>query len=290
MVAYHLLNAALYRKYLGDLDAGKIYADAYDRPTMDSRHRTAIEASPETSKLDSACLVVRDLGLMSYADALALQRQVHQQVLEGKLHQTLLLVEHDPVITVSGRPCVKQHLLADEKRLTELGIDVQPTDRGGDITYHGPGQLVAYPIIRLAPLGFNVGRYMRWLEKVVIETVATWGIDAGLDRCATGVWVGRGDGAACNSVADSQPAKLCAMGVRVRRNVTLHGLALNVTTHLEHFRTIVPCGLVGREVTSMQRLLGDRTPAMTQVKDRLAVSMRRHLEALSNPSDPINKL
>ena len=257
--------------------------NGYDKPSMHRRHHTALEASSDASTLGSAGLVVRDLGRMSYANALALQRQVHEQVLDDQSPQTLLLVEHDPVITVSRRPSVKQHLLADEQRLAELGIDVQPTDRGGDITYHGPGQLVAYPIVRLAPLGLNVGRYMRWLERVVIDTVATWGIDACLDDCATGVWVGSGgDGAGCDTAAGSRPAKLCAMGVRVRRNVTLHGLALNVTTHLEHFRTIVPCGLVGREVTSMQRLLGAKTPTMAQVKDRLVVSMRHHLEALAN--------
>jgi len=265
---------------------------------MCSRHPTTTEASSGVSMLDSASLAVRDLGRMPYANALALQRQVHQQVLDGQSPQTLLLVEHDPVITVSRRPSVKQHLLVDEPRLAELGIDVQPTDRGGDVTYHGPGQLVAYPIIRLAPLGLNVGRYMRWLERVVIDTVGPWGIDACLDDCATGVWVERGgsvqgtsiDPAACGSAAESRLAKLCAMGVRVRRNVTLHGLALNVTTHLEHFRTIVPCGLVGREVTSMQRLLGPRTPTMAQVKDRLVVSMRQHLGALSNPSVAVCEL
>lgn len=250
---------------------------------MHRRHHTAIEASSDVSTRDCARLEVRDLGRMPYANALAVQRQVHQQVLEGQSPQTLLLVEHDPVITVSRRPSVKQHLLADEQRLAEMGIDVQPTDRGGDITYHGPGQLVAYPIIRLAPLGFNVGRYMRWLERVVMDTVATWGIDACLDDCATGVWVH----VASVDPAESRPAKLCAMGVRVRRNVTLHGLALNVTTNLEHFRTIVPCGLVGREVTSMQRLLENKTPTMAQVKDRLIKLMRHHLEALSNQSDPV---
>lgn len=258
---------------------------------MGDRHCTAMEASPNVPTLDRAGLAVRDLGRMGYADALALQRRVHAQVLAGQWPQTLLLAEHDPVITISGRPNAKQHLLADEQHLAQLGIDIQPTDRGGDITYHGPGQLVAYPIIRLAPLGLNVGRYIRWLERVVIDTVAAWGIDAGLDRCATGVWVG-GDhtGASCSSAAGQQPAKLCAIGVRVQRNVTLHGLALNVTTDLEHFRTIVPCGLVGRQVTSMQQLLGTNTPAMAQVKDRLGMTMRRHLEALTGASHPVGKL
>jgi lipoyl(octanoyl) transferase len=208
-------------------------------------------------------LAVRDLGRLAYAAALAVQQQTHEAVLSGHNPPTLLLVEHDPVITVSQRQGAGQHLLASPQRLAELGIALETTDRGGDITYHGPGQLVAYPIVRLADLGLNVGRYMRLLEQVVIDTVGAWGIEGRRIEGRTGVWVG--------------PAKLCAMGVRVRRNVSLHGLALNVSTDLAHFQTIVPCGLADATVTSLQRLLGPRCPDMDQVKAALIVQARRWL-------------
>lgn len=207
-------------------------------------------------------LAVRDLGRLAYAPALDIQRQAHQQVLDGA-DPVLLLVEHDPVITVSRRRGAERHVLLSREALAARGIDVQPTDRGGDVTYHGPGQLVAYPILRLADYGLNVGRYMRLLEAVVIDAAAAFGIEAHLDRCAVGVWLG--------------DAKLCAMGVRVKRNVTMHGLAMNVDPDLDHFQTIVPCGLAQRRVTSMRQALGPRCPDMTDVKRALAAVMRRHL-------------
>ncbi len=203
---------------------------------------------------------VRDLGTIAYAPALALQREVNRAVSEGREPMTLLLLEHEPVITISRRKNAADHLIASGPRLKSLGIDVQETDRGGDITYHGPGQLVAYPILRLNDLGLNLGRYMRLLEQVVIDTVATFGVVGRREDGATGVWVD----------APLQPAKLCAMGVRVRKNTTLHGLALNVTTDLSHFQTIVPCGLEGRAVTSLEQLLGDACPSMAAVKAALA--------------------
>jgi len=207
-----------------------------------------------------------DLGRLPYAEALAVQRQYHQRVLAGAAPMTLLLLEHDPVITVSRRRSAPGHLRASSRQLAQLGIDVQPTDRGGDITYHGPGQLVAWPILKLSRLGMNVGRYVRWLEQVVIDTVAAFGVEAHRDPQHRGVWI-----------AATPPAKLCAVGVRVRRNVTMHGLALNVSTNLAHFRTIVPCGLADRAVTSLEQLLGPAAPAMPQVRDRLVETMREAL-------------
>ena len=247
-------------------------------------------------------LAVRDLGRLGYAAALAVQHETHAAVLAGDAPGTLLLVEHDPVITVSQRKGAGAHLLADSPTLARLGIEVQPTDRGGDITYHGPGQLVAYPILRLADHGLNLGRYMRLLEEVVIATVATWGVRAmRVDGC-TGVWVGaeggcRVSGVGCREEDDATartlassphtphpipdtpatPAKLCALGVRVRKNVTLHGLALNVTTDMAHFATIVPCGLVGRGVTSLHQLLGNACPDMPAVKAALVDAFRHRL-------------
>ncbi|MEM6458904.1 MAG: lipoyl(octanoyl) transferase LipB [Planctomycetota bacterium] len=202
-----------------------------------------------------------DLGTMGYAEALAFQRERNAAVAAGEVGATLIYVEHRPVITLSRRRGVREHVLASEARLAELGIDVQETDRGGDVTYHGPGQLVAYPIVRLADVGLNLGRYMRRLERGVIDAVAAFGVEGKTECGATGVWVERGGGPA---------AKLCAMGVRVRKHTTMHGLALNVTTDLSHFATIDPCGLGGRPVTSLSELLGDGCPSMAEVKAGLA--------------------
>jgi len=210
-------------------------------------------------------LDVRDLGRLAYLDACAVQQQTHQHVLDGG-RPTLLLVEHDPVITVSRRKSAAGNLLAEPQALARLGIDVQPTDRGGDITYHGPGQLVAYPILRLNDLRLNVGRYMRLLEQIVIDTLTQWDIHAHRDHCATGVWI------------DND--KICAMGIRVRRNVTLHGLALNVDPDLSHFETIIPCGLHGRGVTSLKKLLGPKCPTMSDVKAALTATIQRHVNEL----------
>src|SRR5687768_17341064 len=151
-------------------------------------------------------LDVLDLGRMAYAPALEVQRATHRRVLESIAPATVILVEHDPVITISARTTAAGHLLAPPARLSALSIDVQPTDRGGDVTYHGPGQLVAYPILRLADFGLSLGGYMRFLEAVVIETLAAWGVEGTREARATGVWV----------EADSaSAAKICAFGVRL---------------------------------------------------------------------------
>ncbi len=219
--------------------------------------------------------VVEDVGRMSYVDAAALQREVHGRVVDGTGPQTLLLVEHDPVVTVSRRRDAARHVLVGAERLAELGVDIQDTDRGGDVTYHGPGQLVAYPILRLGGLGLNVGRYMRLLEAVVIDAVGVLGVKAWRRDGLTGVWAG-----ACGVDGGAgDGAKLCALGVRVRRGVAMHGLALNVCPEMAHFELIVPCGLAGCGVTSLAKILGDRVPAMEQVKEALVGSMRSQLHA-----------
>ncbi len=244
--------------------------------------------------LTTSSLRILDLGHMPYAPALDLQRQIHAQVVAGDAQPTVLLVEHDPVITISRRKSATQHLLASRKLLATLGIDVQETDRGGDVTYHGPGQLVAYPIVRFAPLNLNVSRYMRLLEQVIIDAIAPFGIEGLRDGCATGVWVRMREAAKRQSgmedhrhptpdpdpscaVLAADTAKIAALGVRLSRNVSLHGLALNVTTDLSHFNTIVPCGLLHRAVTSMGQILGDATPSMEQVKASLVRSLEHHL-------------
>jgi len=183
----------------------------------------------------------------------------------------LLLVEHDPVITISRRPGAREHLVASPGELSRLGIEVGETDRGGDITYHGPGQVVAYPILDLQRLDLGVGAYMRLLEEIVIHTIARYGVQGHRDPGATGVWV---DDPRDVATGRANSAKIAALGIRVSRWVTMHGLALNVATNLDHFRAIVPCGLTGRPVTSLRHLLGDTAPSMDDVKQSLAEEFR----------------
>lgn len=241
-------------------------------------------------------ILTRDLGQLAYGPALDLQRQINQQLIDGQVQPTILLVEHPPVITLTKRPSVRKHLLASNDQLDRMGVSTHETDRGGDITYHGPGQLVVYPILKLGDLGLNLSSYMRLLEQAVIDTAKAYNITAHRECGATGVWVaspeacglrpyGRSDTSSATSNActqasslEPQAAKLCAMGVRIRKNTTLHGLALNVAPNLAHFELIVPCGLAGRPVTSMLELLGDDCPGMDQVKQTLLDNMTALLQ------------
>lgn len=199
---------------------------------------------------------------MRYREAWDAQEQIHAQVIEGA-EEHLLLVEHPPVITFGRRSGVERNLLASDEQLAKLGVEVVKSDRGGDITFHGPGQIVAYPIVRLADHQFSVGGYMKKLEQSVIAALAEWNLQGQLDPSAIGVWV----------EDEGKLAKICAFGVRIRRGVSLHGLALNVTTNLEYFQLIVPCGLHQRPVTSMQKLMGGKCPLLPQAKEILT----RHL-------------
>ena len=225
----------------------------------------------------SGRLPVIDLGRMPYRDAYAEQLRHHEEVLAARDAGApeigrLLLVEHDPpVITVSRRPGAAANLIATPEQLKKHRVTVEETDRGGDITYHGPGQLVVYPILDLNHLKLRLHDYMRLLEGAVIDTCSEFGVAADRDPSATGVWVmGEGGHMAC-------AAKVCAIGVRIRRWVSLHGLALNVTTNLDHFSLIVPCGLVGRPVTSLQRLLGPACPSMPTAKAALTRALTTRL-------------
>lgn len=223
-------------------------------------------------------LSVVDLGEMPYRAAMAEQARVHEAVVSGAIPPTVLMVEHPPTITVSHRKGAGENLLASAYQLRRLGVAVEETDRGGDITLHQPGQLVAYPILPLNKFGLTLGGYMRLLEEVVIEVAARVRVEATrVERC-TGVWV-MGGGPDASSLRSSASAwggwdeagdgvaKLCALGVRVRRGVTMHGLALNVSPDLSLFELIVPCGLANRRVTSLARELGGRgVPGMGEVK------------------------
>jgi lipoyl(octanoyl) transferase len=209
-----------------------------------------------------------DLGQLAYEQAYEVQAaRVDEVVLAretGGAMGTIYIVEHVPaVITVSRRPAAASHLLASPQLLASQGIQVRETDRGGDITYHGPGQLVIYPILDLNVFNLGLHDYMRLLEEAVIETCGHFGIEAQRDPTATGVWV--------------KDAKICAMGVRVRKWVSMHGLAINVHTDLSHFDHIVPCGLAGRSVTSMRQILGDHGPTLTQVREVLVARLMSHL-------------
>ena len=218
----------------------------------------------------SGGLHISDLGRMAYGPAYDLQGAAHARVLASRevapagnpevvsgVVGELLLVEHDPVVTISNRATAQANLLASPELLARSGVEVARTDRGGDITYHGPGQLVAYPILDLNLLNLGLHDYMRLLEDVIIAVCAEYGVQTVRDSTATGVWTVR-DGLA--------HAKIAAMGVRVRKWISMHGLALNVSTNLDHFGLIVPCGLVGRQVTSLERELGAKCPPMAEVK------------------------
>jgi lipoate-protein ligase B len=209
-----------------------------------------------------------DLGTMAYCEAWAEQERAHAEVLAGG-EERVFFVEHPPVITLGRRPGLERNLVASAEHLKRIGVELMHSDRGGDITFHGPGQLVAYPIVRLNDHGLSVGSYVRKLQEAAIATLAEFGVAAQRDTEAIGVWARRRE--------DDALAKICAVGVRIRRGVSTHGIALNVTTDLSYFDLIVPCGLQGRPVTSLHALLGAGTPSMEEVRDRLGAQLNHHL-------------
>jgi lipoate-protein ligase B len=215
---------------------------------------------------------VIDLGVMGYKQAWDEQLKVHQQVLEGKLPAgAILFVQHPPVITIGRRPGAQDHLLVPEALLRQQGVEVVATDRGGDITFHGPGQLVVYPVLPLNYYGLGIHRYLRLLEQAVIDTLADLGLAGFRDACATGVWTG--------SAAHAE--KVCAIGIKLKRWISLHGAAVNVSTDLRYFAMINPCGL-SRPVTSIEKLLGRAVP-MATVQAATAKHLLAHLVALHSP-------
>ena len=180
---------------------------------------------------------------MPYGEALALQRALVEDRRANRIPDTLLLVEHPHVLTLGVRgDGGRSHILATAEALASRGVDSHETGRGGDLTYHGPGQLVGYPIIDLKPDRCDVHRYVRDLEDVLIRTASDYGVAAARVDGLTGVWVGQ--------------EKLAAIGVRIARWITSHGFALNVTTNLDYFSLIVPCGIADRGVTSLAQLTG----------------------------------
>ncbi len=190
------------------------------------------------------------LGRVDYSTAWERQRAVFDSVVTGDADNTFLLCEHPDVITLGRNSRDDAHLLKDRQALGRDGYEVFDVDRGGDVTYHGPGQLVGYPIIRLADFREDLGWYMRSIEELIIRAARHYGIEGGRKEGMSGVWVGE--------------RKLCAIGVRASRWVTMHGFAFNVTTDLSRFGAIVPCGISQFDVTSVQRESG-RSPSLEEV-------------------------
>ncbi len=213
---------------------------------------------PVEKQKTEICLLLA-LGVRDYPESLAIQSQIVERRKRNEIPDCLLLLEYPHVITLgrSGRP---EHLLATERELREREIQFFLTDRGGDITYHGPGQLIAYPVLDLKVYPRDIGHYLRKLESCIIATLNEFGIAAGRTPGATGVWVG--------------DEKIAAIGVRTSQWVTSHGAALNVNSDLNYFKLIVPCGLHSKGVTSISRLLG-RPVDLDKVKDYFCFHFER---------------
>ena len=201
-------------------------------------------------------LEIRRLGLVPYAEALAMQRALVEERRAERVPDLLLLLQHPPVITLGVKgDGGRSNIVATGEQLAALGIEVSETGRGGDVTYHGPGQVVAYPILDLKPDRCDVHRYVRDLEEVMIRTCADYGSTAGRIKGLTGTWIGA--------------EKIGAVGVRISRWITSHGFAFNVSTDLDPFKLIVPCGISDRGVTSLERAARSNI-AFAEVEDALA--------------------
>jgi lipoyl(octanoyl) transferase len=212
-----------------------------------------IDTTPDISTL-ATTVQPEWLGRISYGDAWALQRRLFEEVVRGDSPNRFLLCEHPDVITLGRNSRNDANLQFSREQLAEMGYEVFDVDRGGDVTYHGPGQLVGYPIVRLADFREDLGWYMRSLEELIIRGIGHYGIGAGRKEGMTGVWTGE--------------RKICAIGVRASRWVTMHGFALNVTTDLRRFDAIVPCGITDFAVTSIQAETG-ASPSLPEVALRV---------------------
>jgi lipoyl(octanoyl) transferase len=205
-------------------------------------------------------LEIRRLGVVPYDEALVMQRGLVEERRAGHVPDLLLLLQHPAVITLGVKgDGGRANIVATDERLAELGIAVHETGRGGDVTYHGPGQIVGYPILDLKPDRCDVHRYVRDLEEVMIRVCADYGVTAGRIQGLTGTWVGA--------------EKIGAIGVRLSRWITMHGFAFNVSTDLDHFKLIVPCGISDRGVTSLERATGGRL-SIADVEDAVVRRFR----------------
>ncbi len=219
-----------------------------------------------------SCEIV-DLGLIGYAEAYELQKRIVAARKADAIGDVLLLCEHTPVIT-QGRNGKREHLLVTENVLHQRNVEFYETSRGGDVTYHGPGQLVGYPILQLGAIRKDVVWYVRMLEEVMIRTSAEFGITAHREVGKTGIWVTDEDKTFTQSAQSSRrqegaAEKLGAIGVHLSRWVTSHGFAYNVATDLRNFDLIVPCGIAGRKATSLEKLLG-RAVSVKEIAPKVA--------------------
>ena len=228
-----------------------------------------------------------ELGVKSYNDSLKIQEELFQKTIELKsvnrkedtqipTQNYLLWVEHTPVITLGKSGKIK-NLLLGEKQLKEKGIEYYPTNRGGDITFHGPGQIVGYPIMDLDNFFTDIHKYLRYLEEAILLTLEEYDLNGARSIGETGVWL---------DVGTPFARKICAMGVKASRWVTMHGFALNVNTNLSYFDYIVPCGIEGKAVTSLAKELGREIP-FKEVKDKLKVHLANLFEATISSSASI---
>ncbi|GAC1327822.1 MAG: lipoyl(octanoyl) transferase LipB [Chloroflexota bacterium] len=208
-----------------------------------------------------APLAVRDLGLIPYAEAAALQDALAAARLEDQIPDTLMLLEHPPVVTL-GRRATLDHVYLSEPELARKGVELHRSTRGGLVTYHGPGQLVGYPIVKLRARGLTIPCYVRALEKAIIMVLADLGVEACIDPDNVGVWTHAG--------------KIAAIGVHQRHGVTLHGFAVNLQPDLSHFTLINPCGIADKGVTSAAALLGHPIP-VDAVKARIPTALEASL-------------
>ncbi len=220
-------------------------------------HESRITTHESRGSRMMSCQTV-DLGLLGYAEAYALQKRVVAARKAGAIEDVLLLCEHPHVITL-GRSGKRENLLASEHVLRQKGVEFHDTDRGGDVTYHGPGQIVGYPILNLGAIRRDVVWYVRMLEEAMIRATAEFGVTAERVTGKTGIWVRAGN----------SEEKLAAIGVRISRWVTSHGFAYNVSTDLRNFELIVPCGIADRKATSLEKLLG-RSVEEKEVAPRIA--------------------
>ena len=224
-------------------------------PNGSSEACTSVKGSDPSTEVHIRELEVRRLGLIGYDEALTLQRELVEERRADRVPDLMLLLEHPPVITLGVRSEIaRANVVATNERLADLGIAVHETGRGGDVTYHGPGQIVGYPILDLRPDRCDVHKYVRDLEEVMIRTCADYGVTAGRIAGLSGTWVGA--------------EKIGAIGIRISRWITSHGFAFNVSTNLDHFRLIVPCGISDRGVTSLEKVTR-RSISMREVEDTI---------------------
>ena len=220
-------------------------------------------------------LLITDLGLIAYTDAYALQQRLAAARKAGALGDVLLMCEHPHVITL-GRNAKRENLLVSEHVLRQKGVELHATNRGGDITYHGPGQIVGYPILNLGAIRRDVGWYVRTLEEAMIGASGDFGVTTFRVKEKSGIWVQVGER------AEATEEKLGAIGVHISRWVTTHGFAYNVSTDLRFFDLIIPCGIAGRKATSLEKLLS-RNVTLDEVKPRLGHHFARLFSYLLRP-------